>query len=287
MADAFPNKEQEDTDAKIDKSVKNILESVEKHWGTDTIVEEDKVLESVDKYWGTTDEKDAFSGDRKYINSLPQDYKDKVLRYLDIFRDNPEIITEYLQTLKQFGSEKNAKKAGATNVLFYPNKVLAHINKNPEKFSEETFTRWFTYINPLQGKNIYDIAYREDKEGKKIQKEYYGKTSTKIISGLGETGYDTIRSISTAIGKIVDAVGPENAKSAVEYIESNLPRADEVTYPNKTKPWDQDSAIQDIIKELSQFGVDIALGGALIKLILGPAKFLPPGKVKQITDFCN
>ena len=198
MADAFPNKEQEDTDAKIDKSVKNILDSVNKYWTDDTVVEEDKVLESVSKYWGT--EEDTFSGDRKYINSLPTDYKDKVLRYLDIFRDNPEIITEYLQTLKQFGSEKKAKEAGATNVLFYPNKVLAHINKNPEKFSEETFTRWFTYINPLQGKNIYDIAYREDKEGKKIQKEYYGKTSTKIISGLAETGYDTIRAIATTIG---------------------------------------------------------------------------------------
>ena len=117
MADAFPNKEQEDIDAKVDKSVKNILESVEKHWGTDTVVEEDKVLESVGKYWGD-DEKDVFSGDRKYINSLPTDYKNKVLRYLDIFRDNSDLVTEYLQTLKQFGSEKNAKEAGATNVLF-------------------------------------------------------------------------------------------------------------------------------------------------------------------------
>ena len=162
MADAFPNKEQEDTDAKIDKSVKTILDSVNKYWVEPTVAEdEDKTLDTVSKYW--IDEKDTFSGDRKYINSLPTDYKNKVLRYLDIFRDNSDLVTEYLQTLKQFGSEKNAKEAGATNVLFYPNKVLAHINKNPEKFSEETFTRWFTYINPLQGKNIYDLAYREDK----------------------------------------------------------------------------------------------------------------------------
>ena len=59
MADAFPNKEQEDTDAKIDKSVKNILESVNKYWVEPTVGDEDKTLDTVSKYW--TDEKDAFS----------------------------------------------------------------------------------------------------------------------------------------------------------------------------------------------------------------------------------
>ena len=52
------------------------------------------------------------SEDRKYVNTLPKDYKNKSLRYLDIFRENPEVVTEYLQTLKKFGSEKAAKEAG-------------------------------------------------------------------------------------------------------------------------------------------------------------------------------
>ena len=171
MADAFPNKEQEDIDAKIDKKIKGILVNID--WeAIDKRVEEK--LKGVDiklEELGLVEPDLLSEEDRSYVDALPSDYKNKALRYLDIFRDNPEIITEYLQTLKQFGSEKKAKEAGATNVLFYPNKVLAHINKNPEKFSEETFTRWFTYINPLQGKNIYDIAYREDKEGRNIQKE--------------------------------------------------------------------------------------------------------------------
>ena len=175
--------------------------------------------------------------------------------------------------------KKLLKKQGATNILFYPNKIASHVGKNPEQFSEETLQRQVAF--DLQGKNTYDIAYREDDQGKRLQKDYYGKTSTKIISGLAETGYDTIRSISGVIAKLVDAVGPDNAKSAVEYIENNLPRADDVTYPNKTKPWDQDSAIQDLTKELSQFGVDIFLGGKLLKVIGGVVGKVAPGTVKK------
>ena len=63
------------------------------------------------------------SENRKYVNTLPSDYKNKALRYLDIFRENPEVVSEYLDTLKKFGNEKAAKDAGATNILFYPNKV--------------------------------------------------------------------------------------------------------------------------------------------------------------------
>jgi len=124
MADAFPNKEQEDTDAKIDKSVKNILDSVNKYWGPDTVVEDEgKVLESLDKYWGTEEDTDVFSGDRKYINSLLPEYKNKVLRYLDIFKENPDLVTEYLQTLKEFGTEKKLKRQGRQTFYFIPTKL--------------------------------------------------------------------------------------------------------------------------------------------------------------------
>jgi len=54
MADpnAFPDKEKEDRDAKIDRSVKNILKSVDKYWTDDTVVKgEEETLKSLDKYW--------------------------------------------------------------------------------------------------------------------------------------------------------------------------------------------------------------------------------------------
>ena len=69
------------------------------------------------------------------VNTLPSDYKNKALRYLDIFKENPEVVSEYLNTLKKFGNEKAAKEAGADNILFYPNKVLKHVSKQPERFN--------------------------------------------------------------------------------------------------------------------------------------------------------
>ena len=121
MANTYPNSELELTNTKIKKSVDSILESVNKYWEPVTEVDEDEVSKSIDKYWPA--EVDVLSTDRKYINALPKTYKDKTLRYIDIFRENPELVSDYLATLKKFGSEKDAKDAGATNILFYPNKI--------------------------------------------------------------------------------------------------------------------------------------------------------------------
>ena len=285
MADpnAFPNLDLEKINADVKKSVDQIkknlnIDQLKKDIKADVeTIKKDLVSEGLIKG-------DLLSSEnRSYVDTLPSDYKDKALRYLDIFRDNPDLVADYLETLKKHGSEKAAKEAGTTNVLFYPSKILAHLSKNPEIFDEETVTRQAAF--DLQGGSIYDIAYREDDIGRNKQKEYYGKYSTKLVSGMAEAGYNTIRTLADVVAKITDAVGPENAKSAVEYVQSNLPRADDVTYPNKTKPWDQDSAIQDLTKELSQFGIDIFLGGKLLKILKGGATKIAPGQVKKITDY--
>ena len=118
MADAFPNKEQEDTDAKIDKKIKGILESID--WKSiDQRI--DKRLEGVNtKLEGLgLIEPDALGDEnRSYVNTLEWKWKNKALRYLDIFRENPDLVTDYLQTLKQFGSEKKAKEAGI-HIMYY------------------------------------------------------------------------------------------------------------------------------------------------------------------------
>ena len=134
MADpnALPNKEAGDLDAKIDLKIKNVLSKID--W--------DKIDKSVDEKLTGVDEKLKSLGltkpdllseeDRKYVNTLPADYKNKALRYLDIFRDNPELVTDYLATLKKFGNEKDAKEAGTDNVLFYPKKLKKYIKDNAE-----------------------------------------------------------------------------------------------------------------------------------------------------------
>ena len=283
MADpnAFPDKEKEDRDAKIDRSVKNILKSVDKYWTDDTVVKgEEETLKSLDKYW--TDEKDTFSGDRNYINSLPSDYKNKVLRYLDIFRDSPDLVKEYLQTLKEFGNEKDAKEAGATNVLFYPGEVKKYLKTKPEVFSEETQERWSYFYH--QGAHDYDFKVREDEFGKRYQKEHLGKRSTKISLGLSEATYDSARAFSKLISQVIDKVGPDNAKSAVDWIEANWPKADDYMYPNKLRPFDQDSAISELTEGLTQFGIDLWLGGRLVKAFGWGVKKVTPGTFRKITE---
>ena len=287
MADpnAFPNKEQEDVDAKIDKKIKGILDNID--WksidqridtrleGVNTKLEELGLIEP-----------DALGDeDRSYVNTLPSDYKNKALRYLDIFRENPDLVKDYLQTLKQFGSEKKAKDAGSNNVLLYPNKISKFLKENADVFNEDTEERW-NYFYKI-GAHDYDIKVREDDQGRKYQKEWLGKFRTKASLGITEAGMDSTRSFSKLIAQVIDKVGPDNAKSAVDWIEANWPKADEYSYPNKLRPFDQDSAIQNLADNLTQFGIDLYMGKALIKVMgFGVAK-VAPKTFKKITDYVS
>jgi len=133
MADpsAFPNKELEDLNKKIKEKVQNVLKNIDTNsinQNVKTKIDEMNLSTSNvevgdDEKWTGT----AFVPNRKYVDSLPKDYKEKVYLYYDIFRDNPDLVTDYVTTLKQWGSEKAAKEAGTTNPLFYTNKNLKNI----------------------------------------------------------------------------------------------------------------------------------------------------------------
>ena len=165
MADAFPNVEKEEINKNIKKSIDSILESVNKHWEANTVGDTDKVLESISKYWGSDTDigEDVFSIDRSYINALPKTYKDKTLRYIDIFRDNPEVVQDYIAAIKEFGTEKRALEAGSTAELLHPNKLLTKVLKDPAY--EKDAKRFFMVMNPLQGDEIYDLSLRQDDVG--------------------------------------------------------------------------------------------------------------------------
>ena len=119
MADpnAFPNLDLEKINADVKKSVEQIkknlnLDKLKSNIQADvTKIKEDLVSKGIIKG-------DVLSSEqRNYVNSLPSDYRKKAELYLDIFRDNPDLVSDYLTTLKQFGSEKAAKEAGAAHPL--------------------------------------------------------------------------------------------------------------------------------------------------------------------------
>ena len=284
MADpnAFQNKELEDLNKKIEDKVKGILDNLDLGTINTTIKEKLKDVNETLVEKGIIEPDVLETDERSYVNTLPSDYKNKALRYLDIFRENPELVKDYLKVLKEFGSEKKAKEAGSQNILLYPNKISKFLKTQPDIFSEGTEERWNYFYR--SGAHDYDIKVREDDWAKRYQKEWLGKTRTKISLGLTEAGMDSARQFSKLIAQVIDAVGPENANSAVAYIEENWPKADDYSYPNKLRPFDQDSAIQDMADTLTQFGIDWYTGKRLVKFMGYGFKKVAPGTYKKITD---
>jgi hypothetical protein len=282
----FPDKELEDKNAILDRKVEEIMSQINEKLDLESITKQaDEQVETINQKLideGLMKPDLLSTQERSYVNTLPQDYKDSTLRYLDIFRDNPDVVKDYISVVQKYGSIKAAKEAGESNILLYPKKRLKFVADNPELFSEDTLTRLNAF--EVQGAKSYDLAYREDKIAKDKQKEFYGKTSTKIISGIVEPVLDTGREITRWAAMLVDAVGPDNAVNALEYIENNWPRADDIQYPNKSQPFNQDSAIQELTDELTQFGIDTFLGGRIIKGFGFIAKKAAPGTTKKIVE---
>ena len=144
MADSnknfFPNKELEDQNAIIDRKVKEIMSQINEKLDLETITKQ--ADEKIEKINETLVEKGLIEPDlltadeRSYVNTLPADYKDNTLRYLDIFRDNPDVVKDYISVVQKYGSVKAAKEAGESNILLYPNKRLKFVADNPDLFSE-------------------------------------------------------------------------------------------------------------------------------------------------------
>ena len=164
MADlnAFPNKELEDLNLKIKERVNNVLKNI----NTDSLnqkvktkLDELKLTTSTvetgdDETWSGT----TFVPNKRYLDTLPSEYKNKIYRYYDIFRDNSEVVSDYVSLLQKHGSEKAAKEAGADNVLLYPKKLKKYINDNVETITEDTQKRWEFLDN--FGEHDYDIKIR-------------------------------------------------------------------------------------------------------------------------------
>ena len=161
----FPNSEQENENKKIEKKILDInaiiKKRLEKNTNNSNAVDIDAVIQ--ERLKGNTSNTEASDinkkiserigidvstlgktndiisdEDRSYVNTLGTKDHEKVLLYLDIFKDNPEIVTDYLQTLKKWGSEKAAKEAGADNILLYPKKIKKLLKENPEQVTEES-----------------------------------------------------------------------------------------------------------------------------------------------------
>ena len=261
MADAFQNIDLEQINKDVEKKVKGILDNLDLESIDQQVKEKLSTIEALKS-------DDAFSDDRSYINALPETYKEKTLRYIDVFRDHPEIVQDYIKAIKEWGTEKDAKKAGSTAELLNPLKLLTKVLKNPEY--EQDARRFFMIMNPLQGEKVYDLSLRDDELGILKQKEWQDKTSTKILGGVTDAFQGTVKELTKTVARLVDW-GLDTKSLA--YIESNWPEAKK-----------SESGIRKLTEDLTEFGIDIWLGGKILKSFGWVATKAAPGQTKRIVE---
>ena len=185
-----------------------------------------------------------------YINEIKNDKQyDTALRYLDIFKENPQLVTAYNEAIKEHGSEEEARKAGNTALLLYPNKVFAEYRNNPKlKNDGLRYT-----IASVQGNKAYDQTIRADKFGELAKKEYQYSYKTKIMQGTGIAMEKSLRSATMTVASMVDLV-PGFDTNMLSYIENN---------------WSEAQASRDglerLAEDLTQFGISLATGKTVLK----------------------
>ena len=86
----FPDKELEDKNAILDRKVEEIMSQINEKLDLESITKQaDEQVETINQKLideGLMEPDLLSSQERSYVNTLPQDYKDSTLRYLDIFR---------------------------------------------------------------------------------------------------------------------------------------------------------------------------------------------------------
>ena len=202
-----------------------------------------------------------------YIKNIESDKQyNKALRYLDIFKENPALVTAYNEAIKEHGSEEAARDAGNTALLLYPNKIIAEYKTN-EKLKNDG-ERFLTYY--MQGGSSYDVTIRSDKFGELAKKEYLSKTKTKIGQGIGIAMESSARGAALTLASIVDSV-PGFDSNMLTFIEERWPEAQASR-----------DGIERLAEDLTQFGISLASGKTLLKLggkIFGK---VAPGTTKKI-----
>ena len=183
---------------------------------------------------------------RSFVRSLPENEKDNVNRYLDIFRNDPAPVLEYIQDIKKYGSVKKAKEAGAISGLLNPSKFIKQFSESGD---EQDFNRFTT--NLLQGNEVYDITLRNDIVGQQRKKEYLNKKTTKAMRGVGMAIEESGREVFRTLAAMTDAGFNTDM---LEYLENNWPQVE------KSR-----EGIEQLSEDLTQFGISLFAGKRILK----------------------
>ena len=200
---------------------------------------------------------------RSFVRSLPENEKDNVNRYLDIFRNDNTPVLEYIQDIQKYGSVKKAKEAGAISGLLNPNKFIKQFSESGDEQDLNRFT-----TNLLQGDEVYDITLRNDIVGQQRKKEYLNKKTTKAMRGVGMAMEETGREVFRTLAAMTDAGFNTDM---LEYLENNWPQVE------KSR-----EGIEQLSEDLTQFGISLFAGKRILKGFGFIAKKAAPNFTKNV-----
>ena len=202
---------------------------------------------------------------KNYVRSLPTKEKDKVLRYIDIFRNDITPVVEYINDIRKYGTEKEAKKQGATSGLLNPNKYLKEFSKTGDEEDLERLT-----INLIQGDFPYDVTIRNDIVGQQRKKEYMSKKTTKAMRGVGIAMEESARNATRTVAAMVD-LGFDT--DMLSYLENRWPEVE------KSR-----QGIEQLSEDLTQFGISVVAGKKILKGFGSLAKKFAPNTTRKIVE---
>src|SRR5210317_857666 len=200
---------------------------------------------------------------KSFVRSLPENEKDDVLRYLDIFRNNNAPVVSYIEDIKKYGSVKKAKEAGATSGLLNPNKFLKDFSKEGDEEDLKRFTS-----NLILGNEIYDVSKRDDFVGQQKQKKYLNKKTTKAMRGMGMAAEESARETFRTLAAMTDA---GFNTEMLDFLEQNWPEVE------KSR-----QGVEQLAEDLTQFGISIYGGKKILNLFGKLSKKVAPDFTRNV-----
>ena len=228
-----------------DEILKNVINDVVNNVGTQNINKETQEDIKELNPDSVVENKLPTSELRSFVRSLPENEKDNVLRYLDVFRNNNAPVVSYIEDIKKYGSVKKAKEAGATSGLLNPNKFLKDFSKEGDEEDLKRFTS-----NLILGNEIYDVSKRDDFVGQQKQKEYLSSKKTKAMRGVGMAIEESARETFRTVAALSDA---GFNTEILNFLEQNWPAVE------KSR-----EGVEQLAEDLTQFGISIFAGKKIL-----------------------
>jgi len=261
--------------------VTNILSQVENNIVPSV---EEKIKDSSTEEYSVEEKKDYSKSkilsnkEYDYINNIKSDeQRNKIMRLKDIFRDNPQFVTEYLEAIKKYGNEKKAKEAGSEAALLQGYSYLFKLAKDNPSLREDVkrygLLKLYNQGILMGGDDRYDREIRIDEYGKLRKKAYESELLVKTRKGAEIAIKKGARGTAIVIGALFDALPKGNESNVVSYIESRWPEVK-----------DSREGVEELAEDLTQFGISFVTGKKVLKIFGSVAGKVAPGYTKKVVD---